>query len=115
MQNADVQHGLSVAGFGPATGAPDVLAAAAGLELGESVPNPARGTAEIAFRVPSAGRATLSLYDVQGRLVRRLVDAAVPAGESRATLFAGDLASGVYYYRLEADGRSVAKKLVLVR
>jgi hypothetical protein len=115
MQNADVQHGLTVAGFGPATAVPEVLVAPGGLALGESAPNPVRGTCEIPFRVPTAGRATLFLYDVQGRLVRRLVDGEVAAGDNRTTLLPSGLVSGVYYYRLEAGGESVARKLVLVR
>jgi hypothetical protein len=39
----------------------------------------------------------------------------VAAGENRTTWRASGLASGVYVYRLEAGGRSVARKLVLVR
>jgi hypothetical protein len=115
MQNADVQNGLAVAGFGPATGAPALPEAPDALVLRGSAPHPVRGTSEISFRMPTAGRAVLSLYDVQGRLVRRLVDGEVAAGENRVTLRAGGLAGGVYWVRLEAGGESVARKVVLVR
>jgi hypothetical protein len=43
------------------------------------------------------------------------VDGEVAAGDNRTTLLPSGLVSGVYYYRLEAGGESVARKLVLVR
>ena len=79
------------------------------LQLSQSWPNPAAGTANIAFSLPSASsKATLSLYDVRGRLVRTLVDGSLPAGEHsfawNGRSDAGTAArAGVYFYRLEVQ------------
>ena len=65
-------------------------------------------------------RASLRVYDVSGRLVRTLVDGALAAGDHEV-LWRGrddggrEVASGVYLYRLEADGVSESRPMVLVR
>ncbi len=100
-------------------------AAPGGLALAAPAPQPApAGVARLAFTVPSlAGDATtrvrLALYDVAGRRVRTLVDAAVMAGP-HALGFDGcgeggaRLAPGVYVLALEAAGARRTRKLVVL-
>lgn len=89
--------------------------------LGPNVPNPFNPVTKIEFAVPAPGRkVTLKIYDLSGREVRTLVDAERLSGERSVTWNgtddAGrDVASGVYFYRLEAGAEKFAKKLVLVR
>jgi subtilisin family serine protease len=69
---------------------------------------------------PSARRVSLSLYDVKGRLVRRLYEGTRPAGDYVVEWDGLDergiaVSSSVYYYRLSVGGTSVSKKLVLIR
>jgi flagellar hook assembly protein FlgD len=74
----------------------------------------------VTFTLAHAGRATLGVYAVNGRLVRTLADGLEPAGvhhltwDGRSTdgRFA---AAGVYYLRLSADGRLSNRSLVLLR
>jgi len=63
---------------------------------------------------------TLAVYDVSGRLVRRLVDARRAPGEYEAEWDGLDdrgvaVSSSVYYYRLSVGGFSASKKIVLIR
>jgi hypothetical protein len=114
MQNADVQTGLSRAGFGPATGA-DVgpLAQTTGVALGQNAPNPFARTATIEYTLSGPGRVTLGLFDVGGRLVRELVDREETAGTHRVHVDAVGLPGGVYYYRLESNGEEAQRRLVV--
>ena len=85
-----------------------------------AVPNPFNPQTTIHFSLPAAGHADLRLYDVQGRLVRTLVDATRPAGPNQARWDGRDqagraVASGTYFARLQAAGQQSVKSLVLVR
>jgi hypothetical protein len=70
--------------------------------LDQNFPNPFNPTTTIRYQLPVDGRVALRIYDVLGREVQTLVDEAKPAGFHEATLNATALASGVYFYRLEA-------------
>ena len=89
------------------------------LALAQSRPNPARGAATIAFMLPERMAASLRVYDVQGRLVRELVKGELAAGvhsvtwDGRST--GGPIGPGVYFYQLHAGGRTLSRKLVLIR
>jgi hypothetical protein len=83
-------------------------------------PNPAAGSTELAFTLPAEGSATLSVYDVSGRLVARPFAGLASAGPTRVAWDCRDsdgqsLASGVYFAKLEAAGRSDVRKIVVVR
>lgn len=102
-----------------ATSAPEPIPAA--LTLRGNHPNPFNPMTVISFRLDAdASRASLRIYDVSGRLVRTLVDGAL-AGGDHEVLWRGrdergrEVASGTYLYRLEADGASRSRSMVLVR
>lgn len=83
--------------------------------LSQNYPNPFNPTTAISFSLPRAEQVRLTVFDVTGRLVTRLVDAQMPAGEHVARLDAGDLASGVYLYVLETESARLTQKMMLVR
>lgn len=83
--------------------------------LGQNHPNPARGSTRIEFSLPAAGPASLRVFDVQGRLVRTLVEGVRPAGRHQVTLDGRDLAAGVYLVRLEAGATTTQRKLLFLR
>jgi len=94
--------------------------AAGRFELLEARPNPFNPTTRIAFRLPVRADVRLDIFDVHGARVRRLVRQSFPAGEHYATWDgrndAGEqVSTGVYFYRLEADRFSAARKLVLIK
>jgi len=88
--------------------------------LAQNAPNPVSDQTTIAFRLPEAARVALRIYDVNGRLVRSLLDTDErPAGFYSATWDRTDesgriAAAGIYFYRLEAGEHSSTRKLVLI-
>jgi parallel beta-helix repeat protein len=89
--------------------------------LSNNFPNPFNPSTAIRYRVPSPGsRVTLSVYDLSGRRVATLVDAYRSGGEHFAVWRGLDdggseVSSGVYFYRLEVDGTSIERKMVLLK
>jgi hypothetical protein len=79
-----------------------------------AAPNPLAADTRIEFHVPVASRVTLTLHDVQGRIVAVLVDDVLNAGPHAAVWDAGrsGLARGVYFARLAARGSHRTLRLV---
>ena len=82
-------------------------------------PNPARGAAMLTFALPAPGDVRLSIFGVDGRLVRALVDGELPAGVHREvwdgrTDGGRTVAPGIYFCRLESDDRVLIRRLTLV-
>jgi uncharacterized protein DUF4331/flagellar hook capping protein FlgD len=119
------QHGRS--GFGPhsdddsADGPSSDAAGAAvssGPSLGFAGPNPA-ARAELQYTLEKTTFVTLKIYDVQGRVVRSLLEQSAAPGTFRATWDGRDdsgrpAGKGVFFARMTADGRNVdSRKVVL--
>lgn len=88
--------------------------------LHTNVPNPFNPGTKIRFELNLPGRARIGIFDVQGRLVRGLVDAHFVAGPHIASWMGDDgegrpVSSGVYFYVLETGGHRYARKMVLAR
>lgn len=93
---------------------------AVGFQLYPAHPNPVRGTANIVYSVPTATDLSLSVYDVTGRHVRSLFSGRRDAGYHVAQFDGRDdagnsLAGGIYFYRLQANGKTATQKLTLSR
>jgi hypothetical protein len=84
--------------------------------LMQNYPNPFNPSTEIKFSVESTGRATMRLYNILGAEVSTLFDGMAEAGQYyRVRLDGSKLATGVYFYRLESEGKSDLKKMVLLK
>ena len=83
--------------------------------LQQNFPNPFNPTTTIVYSLPSSGHVALTIYDLSGRIVATLVDAAQSAGSYRVTFDAEGLASGVYLARLTAGSRTAVRKLALLK
>lgn len=82
--------------------------------LEQNYPNPFNPSTVIRYQLPAAGRVTLGIYDVIGRLITTLVDERQQAGRHEARWNAAGLPSGMYFYRLTSEtGSSVGKALLL--
>jgi hypothetical protein len=91
-----------------------------GYVLKTNVPNPFNPRTTLRFELPASESIRLGVYDVSGRLVRRLVDGPCEAGEHSVDWdgqdSAGrDLASGVYLAHLDAGGKTLIGRMSLVR
>jgi Secretion system C-terminal sorting domain len=86
--------------------------------LGQNYPNPFNPTTTISYDIPAVGSQhvmTMKVYDIVGREVAILVNETKEAGSYKVTFKASKLASGVYFYRLQAGNYSSVKKLVLMK
>jgi len=93
--------------------------AAAGFGFHRGLTNPLRPGSGILFSLEETGPARLMVYDVQGRAVRRMLDAALPAGSHRVIWDGRDdggrmLPTGIYFYRLESGSRSQVRKALVI-
>ncbi len=87
----------------------------ASFALHENYPNPFNPATRISFDVPRPAHVRLSVFDMLGRKAAVLVDGPMAAGRHTALFEAGGLPSGVYLYRLEANGYSETRRLLLVK
>lgn len=84
--------------------------------LEPAFPNPSRGAVTFRFALAEPGPVTLSVYDVAGREVARLVEGELAPGRYEAVWGeAGDLASGAYVLHLQAGGQTLTQRITLVR
>ena len=84
------------------------------LTLYQNYPNPFNPSTTISFFLPEQGHVTLTIFDVQGKRVRTLMDDTRDAGR-QLVLWDGRNDAGIYYYRLTANKKIHTKKLVVVR
>jgi hypothetical protein len=83
--------------------------------LSQNYPNPFNPTTEIGYTIPRTNQISLKVYNTQGQEVATLFDGVQQAGNYVATFDGAGLASGVYFYRLQAGNVVLTKKLVLMR
>ncbi len=88
--------------------------------LEQNYPNPFNPTTTIRFRLPEAATVNLTVYNVRGQVVRKLVEKQMPAGY-HSLIWDGTnsrgvpVASGVYLYRLTANNHVFTRKMVLMK
>ncbi len=83
--------------------------------LSQNYPNPFNPSTIINYQLPISSKVILRVYDLLGRKVATLVNKEQNAGNYNVKFNAGNLASGVYFYRLSVGGFSQVKKLVLLK
>jgi subtilisin-like proprotein convertase family protein len=90
------------------------------MRLGANVPNPFNPRTEISFVLEQGGQTRLSIFNVRGMLVRKLLDEDLPAGSHRVAWDGNDgsglaVGSGTYFYRLENGPEIQVRKMLLLR
>ena len=83
--------------------------------LEQNYPNPFNPTTKIKYSLPKAAFTTLKVYDITGREVATLLNEYKTAGTYEIQFNASNLASGVYFYRLNTGQFSAVKKLLLLK
>ncbi len=83
--------------------------------LSQNYPNPFNPTTIIQYQVPNISQVTLRVYDILGNEVANLVNAEKPAGKYKIEFDATNIASGVYFYRLQAGSFVETKKMILIK
>jgi hypothetical protein len=86
-----------------------------GFYLRQNFPNPFNPTTTIQYEIPQRSFVTLKVYDLLGEEVAILANEEKSAGNYEVSWDAADLPSGVYFYRLQAEGFVQSKKLMILR
>lgn len=84
-------------------------------QLLQNYPNPFNPSTTIEFSLTKSGWVTLKIYDLLGEEVAELVNENLTANTYKYVWNAENLASGVYFYQLEAAGLVASRKMVLIR
>lgn len=84
-------------------------------DLRQNYPNPFNLTTTIEFDLPKAGEASLKIFNILGEEVTTLLSDKLSTGSYSYKWDAGHLASGVYLYRLEAEGFVQTRKMILMK
>ena len=90
------------------------------LALAQNSPNPFNPRTEISFSLPSQQSVSLRIYNVEGRLVRTLLQGVQAAGPKTVVWSGKDdsgnqAASGLYFYRLTTDSGTLTRKMTLLK
>jgi hypothetical protein len=90
------------------------------LTLDQNLPNPFNPSTVIRYELTEWGSVMIGVYDVNGSLVKTLVDRGRPAGRHEVVWHGDDehgnkVSSGVYFYRLRAGDRTLTKKMILLK
>ncbi len=83
--------------------------------LAQNYPNPFNPETTIRFYLPQSGPTMLTIYDVRGRIVKRLLENNMTAGPHSLHVNARELASGVYFYELKSGNFRQVKKMMILK
>ncbi len=78
-------------------------------------PNPFNASASVQFELPAPARASLTVFDITGRLVQTIADRSYPAGEHHVALDASALTSGIYFLQLNGGPAPQTQKFVVLK
>jgi len=83
--------------------------------LEQNFPNPFNPATVIKYQVPKASNVKISIFDILGKEVATLINGKVEAGYHQVEFNGSNFASGLYLYKIEADGFTDVKKMILVK
>ncbi len=84
--------------------------------LNQNYPNPFNSSTKISYSVSSSTFININVYDLLGKVIKTLVNDYKQAGDYSVNFDAGNLSSGVYFYKLKIDNNFVAtQKMLLLR
>jgi hypothetical protein len=112
---------ITSASFGTAPSAPKIAVQEENspktltFALHQNYPNPFNPTTVLSYTLPEDSRVKLTIYDALGSLIAVLVDGIESTGEHRVVFDGSNLASGTYFYRIQAGEFVQTRKLALVR
>jgi hypothetical protein len=84
-------------------------------EISQNYPNPFNSSTNIEYAIKYPARVNLSVYDILGRKIVHLVDGNQAAGRYAINWKAADIPTGVYFLRINTDGYSQTRKMLVVK
>jgi plastocyanin len=86
-----------------------------GYQLAQNFPNPFNPVTTIKFSIPENKSVSLKIYDINGKEIKTIVNGNMTAGEYKYELNASELASGIYFYKLESDNFVETRRMMLIK
>ncbi|HMQ79640.1 MAG TPA: M14 family zinc carboxypeptidase [Ignavibacteria bacterium] len=83
--------------------------------LEQNYPNPFNPATVIKYQIPKASNVKISIFDILGKEVASLINGRVEAGYHQVEFDGSNFASGLYLYKIEAEGFTDVKKMILVK
>jgi hypothetical protein len=84
-------------------------------ELSQNHPNPFNPVTEIRFGLPEAGFTTMKIYNINGQLVKTLIEQNMDAGYHNTSFGGNDISSGIYFYELTSANFRQLKRMLLLK
>ncbi len=81
----------------------------------KNYPNPFNPTTTIYFTIPKAGKVNISVYNLLGQQVAELVNKEMNVGTHKYVFDGSNLTSGIYFYKLESNGYTSVKKMMMLK
>ncbi|MBN2570855.1 MAG: T9SS type A sorting domain-containing protein [Ignavibacteriales bacterium] len=83
--------------------------------LSQNYPNPFNPATVIEYNIPEAGNVSIKIFNILGQEIATLMNTFQNAGKYKVSFTANNLASGVYFYRIEANNYVAVKKMILMK
>jgi photosystem II stability/assembly factor-like uncharacterized protein/sugar lactone lactonase YvrE len=83
--------------------------------LYQNYPNPFNPTTTINYDLPKISKVTLKIYNSLGQEVKTLVNDVQSPGKYQVTFSSSNIASGMYFYKIQAEGFNSIKKMLLLK
>ncbi|MEJ2354642.1 MAG: T9SS type A sorting domain-containing protein, partial [candidate division WOR-3 bacterium] len=83
--------------------------------LAQNHPNPFNRSTTIEYSISKESFVFLAIYDNLGRKIKTLVEEIKPSGKHTINIELNELSSGIYFYRLETSGKTIQKKMLLIK
>lgn len=108
----------------PGSGTPLAISMPSGVEMSnvpvqialyQNYPNPFNPETSISISISKEQQVSLSVFNINGQLVKELVNGKLSSGNHSVNFNATDLNSGVYYYTLESGNTKLSKKMLFVK
>lgn len=86
-----------------------------GYTLNQNYPNPFNPVTRIGFAIPKSEFVSISVFDIEGREVAKIVNTTLQAGNYTVEWKADKITSGIYYYRIKAGDFSQTKSMIVLK
>ena len=85
------------------------------LSLLQNYPNPFNPVTNIIFKVPFTANVNITIYNFLGQKINTLLNELKTKGTYRIQFDGSNITSGIYFYRMQIDGNSIVKKMLLLK
>ncbi|MCP4631374.1 MAG: T9SS type A sorting domain-containing protein, partial [candidate division Zixibacteria bacterium] len=85
------------------------------IELNQNYPNPFNSSTTINYILPIASDVEIEIYNILGQKVSTLIDKRQTAGYKNVTWNSSDYSSGIYFYKLTTENKTLTKRMTLLK